>query len=69
VTNTESPSRRQKYDAIYSALAACEDDPERFCKLLSGWGYRVERKPRELRGRGRTCVSGVATGEAGSRLR
>jgi hypothetical protein len=69
MTITESPSRRQKYDAIYSAMMRCEDDPGEFCRLLSDWGYRVERKPRESRGRGRTCVSGVATGEAGSRLR
>jgi hypothetical protein len=69
MTITESPSRRQKLDAIYSALAACEDDPERFCKILSGWGYRVERKPRELRQRGRGVVRGVDRPAAGDGLR
>ena len=67
---TESESRRQKEAAIYSALMACEDDAKQFLKHLAGWGYRVEKKPRVTRAGQRTCVSGVATGEAaGSRLR
>ena len=66
---TESESRRQKEAAIYSALMACEDDAKKFCQHLSGWGYRVERKPRAVSRAGQKCVSGVATGEAGSRLR